>query len=68
MEESQETKGDSSLRPAESQQAPATAAIFSRRFSVEEVGFFEGTEKLLEVWFNVPCDNAKSRGLRDIPM
>ena len=36
-----------------------------RVYSVEEVGFFEGTEKLLEVWFQLPA-GAPDRGLRSI--
>ena len=52
-----------------------------RKFSVHEVGFFEGPEKLLEVWFDLcpleddeSCDSAPtlnghdySRGLRTFP-
>ena len=39
-----------------------------RRFSVEEVGFFEGAEKLLEMWFLLPgTEEASSMGLRVIP-
>jgi len=39
-----------------------------RRFSVEEVGFFEGAEKLLEMWFLLPeTQEESSRGLRVIP-
>ena len=34
-------------------------------FSVKEVGFFEGAEKLLEMWFDFPQDEEK--GLRIIP-
>lgn len=29
----------------------------AKLFSVEEIGFFEGIEKLLEVWFLLPKDN-----------
>ena len=46
-------------------------------FTEEEVGFFEGAEKLLEIWFDIPregggqseaADHDKlSRGLRVIP-
>lgn len=36
-------------------------------FTMEEVGFFEGTEKLLEMWFSLPDGCVKSRGLRDLP-
>lgn len=28
--------------------------VHIRRFSVDDVGFFEGPEKLLEVWFHLP--------------
>lgn len=38
-----------------------------RVFTMEEVGFFEGTEKLLEMWFSLPDDRTDSRGLRDMP-
>lgn len=35
-----------------------------RRFSVHEVGFFEGPEKLLEVWFDLcPLEDDESCGL-----
>ena len=37
-----------------------------RVYSVAEAGFFEGTEKLLEMWFQLPKDTAE-RGLRTIP-
>ncbi|XP_011402818.1 PREDICTED: S-adenosylmethionine decarboxylase proenzyme-like [Amphimedon queenslandica] len=60
----EDTNADLSPRPAE----PHPAADLSRRFSIEEVGFFEGTEKLLEVWFDIPSPESESRGLRDIPM
>ncbi len=35
-----------------------------RSYSVQEVGFFEGTEKLLEMWFDVL---STGQGLRSIP-
>lgn len=42
-----------------------------RSYSVQEVGFFEGAEKLLEVWFDLSRDpqprDACSEGLRTIP-
>ena len=40
----------------------------SRKFSVNDVGFFEGTEKLLEVWFSFSdTEWTHHRGLREIP-
>lgn len=40
----------------------------TRVFSVEEVGFFEGAEKLLEMWFNLPGSQERSSlGLRAVP-
>ena len=40
----------------------------TRVFSVEEVGFFEGAEKLLEMWFDLPgSQEGSSRGLRAVP-
>ena len=33
--------------------APSYRSSGGRRFSVKDVGFFEGPEKLLEVWFNL---------------
>lgn len=38
-----------------------------RRFSADEVGFFEGPEKLLEVWFEFCSDLEDKRGLRMLP-
>ncbi len=45
-----------------------------RRFSVKEVGFFEGPEKLLEVWFDLKDDTIRcadhseyNKGLRIFP-
>lgn len=40
-----------------------------RRFSASEVGFFEGPEKLLEVWFDLGSakPNGHVTGLRMIP-
>ena len=37
-----------------------------RRFSASEVGFFEGPEKLLEVWFDLGS-SIQPTGLRIIP-
>ena len=40
----------------------------TRVFSVEEVGFFEGAEKLLEMWFDLPgSQEGSSLGLRAVP-
>ena len=45
----------------------------TRTLSVEDVGFFEGAEKLLEVWFqldpegHVGAENNTKKGLRLIP-
>lgn len=36
-----------------------------KHFSASEVGFFEGPEKLLEVWFDLGCERIK--GLRVLP-
>ena len=38
-------------------------------FTVDDVGFFEGAEKLLELWFYFPDISVKGerRGLRAIP-
>ena len=39
-------------------------------FDLNEVEFFEGAEKLLEIWFSVEDkgnDNGKELGLRSIP-
>lgn len=40
-----------------------------RHFSASEVGFFEGPEKLLEVWFDLELHkpDERLRGLRMIP-
>ena len=38
-----------------------------RVFSIEDVGFFEGTEKLLEIWFDLSKGHATGTGLREIP-
>ncbi len=39
-----------------------------RSYSVQEIGFFEGAEKLLEMWFDVPRGTPPAkRGLRVIP-
>lgn len=39
-----------------------------RHFSAKDVGFFEGPEKLLEIWFDLGCCVAEFRkGLRVIP-
>ena len=39
-----------------------------RTFSVQDVGFFEGAEKLLEMWFDFPQHkNGAALGLRVIP-
>ena len=39
-----------------------------RRFSVHEVGFFEGPEKLLEVWFDLcPLEDDESCDLAPAP-
>ena len=35
-------------------------------FSVAEVGFYEGAEKLLELWFHLP-DGSSPMGIRTIP-
>lgn len=44
------------------------APFLIRRFSVDDVGFFEGTEKLLEMWFDLSTlEEDSTRGLRDIP-
>lgn len=44
------------------------AAFRTRKFSVDDVGFFEGTEKLLEVWFEFSSSESDAtRGLRAIP-
>ncbi len=43
-----------------------TANLQPMIFSVEEFGFFEGTEKLLEVWFSLSNKCYSTRGLRDI--
>ena len=37
-----------------------------KRFSSNEVGFFEGPEKLLEIWFDLKS-TFTSKGLRIIP-
>ena len=36
-----------------------------KHFSANEVGFFEGPEKLLEIWFDIVSE--ESNGLRNIP-
>ena len=36
-------------------------------FSVDDVGFFEGTEKLLEIWFSLSKRCYNTKGLREIP-
>lgn len=47
---------------------PLICASNSRKFSVDDVGFFEGTEKLLEVWFSFSdTEGTHHRGLREIP-
>ena len=38
-----------------------------RTFSIDDVGFFEGTEKLLEVWFSLSKRCYNTKGLREIP-
>lgn len=40
-----------------------------RHFSASEVGFFEGPEKLLEVWFDLGSakPNGHATGLRIVP-
>jgi hypothetical protein len=41
-----------------------------RRFSADDVGFFEGPEKLLEVWFQLGSNSGVSGacgGLRTLP-
>ena len=35
-------------------------------FSVAEVGFYEGAEKLLELWFHLP-DGSSPMGIRALP-
>ena len=44
------------------------SAIRGKVFSAEEVGFFEGPEKLLEVWYNLDKSDLQSvpPGLRRI--
>ena len=40
----------------------------TRVFSVVDVGFFEGAEKLLEMWFDLPgSQEGSSLGLRAVP-
>ena len=48
---------------------PEAAYLYKRKrsFSVEEVGFFEAAEKLLEVWFEIPSSWISRGGLRTIP-
>ena len=38
-----------------------------RRFSADDVGFFEGPEKLLEIWFELGKPVEASGGLRILP-
>lgn len=49
-------------------QSESPLICVSRKFSVDDVGFFEGTEKLLEVWFSFSdIEGTHHRGLREIP-
>jgi hypothetical protein len=45
--------------------AAPTLPASTLKFSVDDVGFFEGAEKLLEIRFEFP--DANSKCLRDIP-
>lgn len=38
-----------------------------KHFSASEVGFFEGPEKLLEIWFDLMIGADDHSGLRRIP-
>lgn len=41
------------------------SAVRGKVYSAEDVGFFEGPEKLLEVWYNLDLQSAPA-GLRRI--
>ena len=45
----------------------ASAYLSAKTFSVEEVGFFEAAEKLLEIWFDIAPSWTSRGGLRTIP-